>query len=96
MRVRSRRTQSPITPVYLPADDMQTAMKVVWKMRAEKGIFISAVMYPVVPRGVMLCRLVPTASHTGEDIARTVKAFQEVRDELGLFQATAPAPAVSP
>jgi glycine C-acetyltransferase len=41
-------------------------------------------MYPVVPKGVVLCRLVPTASHTDEDIALTLKAFQEARDELGL------------
>jgi len=77
-------TQSPITPVYLPSDDVETAMKVVAKMRSEKGIFISAVTYPVVPRGVLLCRLVPTVNHTDEDIARTVQAFREVRDELGL------------
>jgi glycine C-acetyltransferase len=53
-------------------------------MREEKGVFISAVMHPVVPRGVVLCRLIPTASHTEEDIDLTLRAFAEVRDELGL------------
>jgi glycine C-acetyltransferase len=73
-------TQSPITPVYLPIDDPSLAMKIVRTMRLEKGIFISAVTYPVVPKGVMLCRLVPTAAHTGEDIERTIRAFVEIRD----------------
>ncbi|HYR83243.1 MAG TPA: hypothetical protein VE422_04110 [Terriglobia bacterium] len=50
-------------------------------MREEKGIFISAVMHPVVPKGIVLCRLVPTAAHTEEDIDCTIRAFVEVRDE---------------
>jgi glycine C-acetyltransferase len=79
------KTQSPITPVYLPAGDVDTAMKFVWKMRSEKGIFISAIMYPAVPKGTLLCRLVPTASHTEEDISETIQAFCEVRDELRLY-----------
>ena len=77
-------TQSAITPVYLPLDGVDAAMKIVSKMRDEKGVFISAVMYPVVPMGVVLCRLVPSASHTDEDIALTLKAFAEARDELGV------------
>jgi 7-keto-8-aminopelargonate synthetase-like enzyme len=80
-------TQSAITPVYLPIDGVDTAMKVVRKMRDEKGVFLSAVMHPVVPRGVVLCRLVPSASHTDEDVAVTIRAFRETRDELGLTMA---------
>jgi len=77
-------TRSVITPVYLPIDGVETAMRLVRTMREDKGIFLSAVMHPVVPRGVVLCRLIPTASHTDEDIDLTLRAFAEVRDELGL------------
>jgi glycine C-acetyltransferase len=76
------KTQSAITPVYLPSDDPYFAMKIVRTMRADKGIFISAVTYPVVPKGTVLCRLVPTAAHTDEDIDRTIRAFIEIRDEF--------------
>jgi glycine C-acetyltransferase len=74
-------TQSPITPVYLPSPDPTVAMQVVRNMR-DKGIFISAVTYPVVPKGTVLCRLVPTVAHTEEDVAETVRAFVAMRDEL--------------
>ncbi len=77
-------TQSPVTPVYVPANDVETGMKFIHKMRDEKGIFISGVMYPVVPKGVVLCRMIPTASHTDEDIDITLKAFRDVRDEMKL------------
>jgi glycine C-acetyltransferase len=90
-------TRSAITPVYLPVGGVDAAMQIVRKMRDDKGVFISAVMYPVVPKGVVLCRLVPTASHTDDDIARTLAAFAEARDELGLAGAptaiAAPEPA---
>jgi glycine C-acetyltransferase len=74
-------TQSPITPVYLPSPDPAVAMQVVRNMR-DKGIFISAVAYPVVPKGTILCRLVPTVAHTEEDVVETVRAFVQMRDEL--------------
>ena len=74
-------TQSPITPVYLPSPDPAVAMQVVRNMR-EKGIFISAVAYPVVPKGTILCRMVPTVAHTEEDVVETVRAFVQMRDEL--------------
>ncbi|NLI97486.1 pyridoxal phosphate-dependent aminotransferase family protein [bacterium] len=77
-------TQSPVTPVYVPANDVETGMRFIHKMRDEKGVFISGVMYPVVPKGVVLCRMIPTAAHTDEDIALTIKAFREVRDEMKL------------
>ncbi len=78
------KTQSTITPVMIPAEDFETGVKFIRKMRDEKHIFISAVMYPVVPKGVLLCRMIPTAAHTDEDIAQTIQAFKEVRDELGV------------
>jgi glycine C-acetyltransferase len=72
-------TQSAVTPIYLGSDDPRFAMKVVRRMRDE-GIFISAVTHPVVPKGVVLCRLIPTAAHTEEDIARTIQAFVDMRE----------------
>ena len=78
-------TASPVTPVYIPASDLETGIHFVHKMRDEKHIFISGVMYPVVPKGVLLARMIPTAAHTNEDIEETLKAFREVRDEMGLW-----------
>jgi glycine C-acetyltransferase len=74
---------SPVTPVFVHFKDKQIAMAIVQQLRAE-GIFITGVMYPVVPRDIILFRMIPTASHTDEDIARTVAAFKKVRDDLKL------------
>jgi len=74
---------SPITPVYVPAGDLDISMKIIASMR-ESGIFITGAIYPVVPKGVILLRMIPTASHTDEDIAQTVAAFRKVRDALRL------------
>ena len=74
---------SPICPVYVPAGDMQVGMQIITSLR-EMGIFITGVMYPVVPKGIILFRMIPTASHTDEDIHTTIKAFEKVRDELKL------------
>ena len=63
--------------------DIQIAMAIIQKMR-EQGIFITGVMYPVVPRDIVLFRMIPTASHTDEDVARTVAAYKKVRDDLHL------------
>ena len=74
---------SPIVPVYVPAGDMQIGMSIV-KMLRELGIFITGVTYPVVPKGIILFRMIPTSAHTDEEIATTVDAFKKVRDELKL------------
>jgi len=74
---------SPITPVYVPAGDLKIGMGIIHNLR-EMGIFITGVMYPVVPKGIILFRMIPTASHTDEDIDTTVKAFQKVRDAMNL------------
>ena len=74
---------SPITPVYVPAGDMHMGMKIIQSLR-EMGIFITGVMYPVVPRGIILFRMIPTASHTDEEIQTTIDAFRAVRDKLKL------------
>jgi len=74
---------SPVTPVLVHYKDLHIAMAVLQKMR-EEGIFLTGVIYPVVPRGIVLFRMIPTASHTDEDIARTLAAYKKVRDELHL------------
>jgi glycine C-acetyltransferase len=75
-------TQSPITPVYVPAGDHAIAQRMISFLREKHGVFVSAVTYPVVPMGVLLFRMIPTASHSDEDVDRTVRAYREMRDEL--------------
>jgi glycine C-acetyltransferase len=76
-------TQSPVTPVYVPAEP-QVAKKIVAYMRDEQRIFVSGVMYPVVPKTVILLRLIPTAAHTDEQIEKTLQGFKNLRDEFKL------------
>lgn len=78
---------SPITPVYAPAGDLHIGMEIIQRLRS-MGIFITGVMYPVVPKGIILFRMIPTASHTDEDIDLTVDAFKKVRDDMKLNAAT--------
>jgi glycine C-acetyltransferase len=77
-------TDSPITPVYIPAGDEETAVKAMRLMRSTYGIFVSAVTYPVVPRGVVLFRMTASSAHTDEDVDRTLEAFAKLRDHLKL------------
>lgn len=74
---------SPLCAVYVPAGDINLGMAIIKALR-DLGIFITGVVYPVVPKGILLFRMVPTASHTDEDIRRTIAAFKTVRDELKL------------
>jgi len=74
---------SPLCAVYVPAGDVPLGMAIIKSLR-DMGIFVTGVIYPVVPKGILLFRMVPTASHTDEDILRTVAAFKKVRDDLKL------------
>ncbi len=74
-------TSSPVTPVYL-SGSMEEAAGLVADLRENYGIFVSGVMYPVIPKGQIILRLIPTAVHTQEDIDETLKAFSEVREKL--------------
>jgi glycine C-acetyltransferase len=80
------RTNSPVTPVYLSGGPAEASNLVV-DLRENYGIFCSVVMYPVVPKGIIILRLIPTAVHTIEDVNYTVKAFSEVQSKLaqGLY-----------
>ena len=57
-------------------------MVLVRDLRENHGIFCSVVVYPVIPKGLILLRLIPTASHTIEDVELTLKAFSKIRINL--------------
>jgi len=74
-------TQSCVTPVYLQGS-VPEAMALVRDLREKHGIFCSIVVYPVVPKGVILLRMIPTATHTLEDVEETLIAFSAIRERL--------------
>jgi len=74
-------TTSCVTPVYLNGS-IPEAMALVKDLRENHGIFCSIVVYPVIPKGLILLRLIPTATHTMEDIAETLDAFSSIRERL--------------
>ncbi len=75
------RTQSPVTPVYMNGS-VPEATNLVFDLRENYGIFCSIVVYPVIPKGQIMLRLIPTAAHTLEDVDVTIKAFAEVHKKL--------------
>ena len=75
------KTESPVTPVFLEGG-VNEATQVTHDLRKNYGIFCSIVIYPVVPKGVIMLRLIPTAVHTLDDVEYTVKAFREVSEKL--------------
>ena len=74
-------TQSCVTPVYLKGSVLE-AMCLVKDLRENYKIFCSIVVYPVIPKGLILLRLIPTASHNINDINETLDAFSAIRDKL--------------
>jgi glycine C-acetyltransferase len=74
-------TQSCVTPVYLQGS-IPEAMALVNDLRENYGIFCSIVVYPVIPKGLILLRLIPTATHTLEDVDVTLSAFSAIRERL--------------
>ena len=74
-------TESPITPVFFPGDVNQ-GTNVVVDLRENYGIFCSIVVYPVVPKGQIMLRIIPTAVHTMEHANRTIDVFREVKKKL--------------
>ncbi len=75
------KTESPVTPVYLKGDESEAAQLII-DLRENYGIFCSIVIYPVVPKGILELRIIPTAMHSLEDVKQTIKAFQEVSYKL--------------
>lgn len=80
-------TQSCVTPVYLKGS-IPEAMALVKDLRENHGIFCSIVVYPVIPKGLILLRMIPTAMHTLEDVDETLEAFSSIRERLnsGLYK----------
>jgi len=74
-------TETCITPVYLKGS-IPEAMALVKDLRENFGVFCSIVVYPVIPKGMILLRLIPTATHTMEDIEITLNAFSGIRERL--------------
>jgi glycine C-acetyltransferase len=74
-------TQSPVTPVIL-SGSVAEATGLIYDMRESFNIFCSIVTYPVIPRGQILVRLIPTADHTLEDVSYTIEAFSKLKDKL--------------
>lgn len=75
------KTESPVTPVFMKSGVPQ-ATQMIYDLRENYGIFCSVVIYPVVPRDVVMLRLIPTAAHSLEDVAYTVKAFKEIKAKV--------------
>lgn len=74
-------TESAVTPVYL-SGGVGEATNLTLDLRENYGIFCSIVTYPVVPKGVILLRLIPTAVHTLEDVQYTIESFTSIKDKL--------------
>ena len=77
---------SPICSVFVPVGRETVeavGIRTVGFLR-ERGVFVTAITYPVIPLGLCMYRMIPTAHHTAEDIARTVDVFRQMRDELGV------------
>lgn len=80
-------TDTVVTPVFLKGE-LSEATALTHDLRENYGIFCSIVVYPVIPKGMIELRLIPTAVHTIEDVERTLNAFSEVSDKLksGYYQ----------
>lgn len=74
-------TNSPVTPVYLNGD-IPEATAMAADLRENYNIFCSIVVYPVIPKGQIIYRLIPTAVHTDDDIDQTLHAFTEAKKKL--------------
>ncbi len=84
------KTDSPVTPVYMTGG-VEEATAMVMDLREHYHIFCSIVVYPVIPRGHIIYRLIPTAAHSLEDIELTLTAFEETKKKLdaGEYKVTA-------
>jgi glycine C-acetyltransferase len=75
------KTESPVTPVYFSGGTSE-ATQITYELREKYNIFCSIVIYPVVPKDVIMLRLIPTAVHTLEDVEYTINAFAQVKQKL--------------
>ena len=75
------KTNTCVTPVFLEGD-IPEAMAMVNDLRENYGIFCSIVVYPVIPKGLIILRLIPTSTHNLEDVKVTIEAFSAIRSKL--------------
>jgi glycine C-acetyltransferase len=85
-------TNTCVTPVYMQGEPEEAAA-LVKDMRENYSVFCSIVLYPVIPKGMIILRLIPTAVHTVEDIRITLDAFSAVREKMqaGVYRMAAAA-----
>jgi glycine C-acetyltransferase len=74
-------TESPVTPVFMKGGVTQST-QLIYDLREHFNVFCSVVIYPVVPKDVVMLRLIPTAAHSLEDVDYTVKAFREIKRKV--------------
>lgn len=85
------KTESPVTPVYFNGG-INEGTNIVVDLRETYSIFCSIVVYPVVPRGVIMLRLIPTSAHTPDDVRTTIDAFKGVKRKLEAGEYEKPMP----
>ena len=78
-------TNSPVTPIFMKGD-VPEATQMVVDLRENYHIFCSIVVYPVIPKGDIIYRLIPTAAHSFKDIDITLQAFEETKKKLDAGQ----------
>ncbi len=86
-------TSSPVTPVYMKGG-LEEATNLVFELREKYGLFCSVVVYPVIPKGEIILRLIPTAVHSMDDVKYTLDSFEAVRDKLARGEFQKPMPEV--
>ncbi len=75
------KTESPVTPVFIKSGVNQ-ATQMIYDLRENFNLFCSVVVYPVVPKDVVMLRIIPTAAHSLEDVEYTVKTFSEIKRKV--------------
>jgi glycine C-acetyltransferase len=75
------KTNTCVTPIFLKGD-VPEAMALVHDLRENHHVFCSIVIYPVIPKGMMILRLIPTAAHTLQDVEESIEAFKSIRTKL--------------
>ncbi len=75
------KTESPVTPVFFTCP-LEIVTQLIYDLRENYNIFCSAVIYPVVPRDVVMLRIIPTAAHSLDDVEYTVNTFREIKRKI--------------
>ena len=87
-------TLSPVTPVYMKGG-VEEATNMVVDLRENHALFCSIVVYPVIPKGEIILRIIPTAAHTLEDVQYTLDCFSSIREKLLAGEYQKPMPNMS-